>query len=218
MMMRRRLLPAGIALSAALFAPLSASADIGITHLRPTSTSPGRTVEVEIGCGWPKDCPETIPVSLVPVAKAPQPSPCRVRGVNGLCTPIRNRPPRKPPYSFLGSASRSEASSSPPCGRRVASAGACYRLRFRVPKVRAGSYALVIYAADRHRGPGALITDTHSHKNLGIQPQRSSTEVRGGDLGIAWIIAAAGILAISATWIPLRRRLRPRAERSPGRR
>jgi hypothetical protein len=99
--------------------------------------------------------------------------------------------------------------------------GQSYALRFRVPRLRPGDYAFVIYADFRRlRGRGRLITSTNrvvsrstgapttlvSGSRLRVRAERNSAGSDGDDPVGIWPIAAAGIVALSAAGIVLRRR------------
>jgi hypothetical protein len=79
-----------------------------------------------------------LPFYLVPYARRPQVYAC---GTNAYCTPRTKRAPRSP-YVYLGRL------------RRTRDFYALQRLRFRVPRVRPGHYAVVIWCRPCH---GSLI-------------------------------------------------------------
>jgi hypothetical protein len=216
-MIRRRVLLGGLVASAVLAVPAVAHADIGITSVSPNSATPGQSVEVDIGCGWPKGCPPGIPVSLIAASQAPEPHPCVVplsradrrhgRVHHALCGPISIGPPRRRPYTLLGQAATAKQFTY----------GQSYALRFRVPRLRPGRYAFVAYAAYRHpRGKGALVSSTPSKPFLIHRERRAVAADPNGSL-TTWPLAASAI-AILVAGIALRRRLRPRASPSPARR
>jgi MYXO-CTERM domain-containing protein len=189
----RRFLP-GLLVLAALAAPAVAHGDIGITRVSPMSATPGQPVKVEIGCGWPKGCPERIPVSLVASRKVPEPHPC---GDNALCSPTTGGPPRQSPYVFLGRATR------------TARTGylQSYELRVEVPNLRPGPYAFVGYVPFRHpRAKGTLISSVPSKKPFQVAPEINSADSQANDSHTNWLAPAAGALAILAAAAVLRRR------------
>jgi hypothetical protein len=193
----RRFLLAGLVVSAVLVAPATARADIGITRVSPTSASPGQSVEVDIGCGWPRGCGPRLPVFLIAAGTAPEPRPCRMNSEKAVCTPIRRGPPRERPYLFLGSATKADGTTY----------GQLYQLRFQGPNLRPGLYAFVVYAAYRRpRGSGALISSTGPGTSLRVRREGNSTGSDANDSLTIWPIVAAGIAAILAAGIALRRR------------
>jgi hypothetical protein len=181
---------------AGLGAGSTATADIGVMSVKPKVLRPGEQVDLEVGCGWCRK-PTSFPISLVPLAKAPQPHPCGMRlksGVkSGLCSPTASRPPREGPFVSLGCTRSSGAfspSADPP--------GWKSDLRFSAPELAPGAYALVIFTAacgqDRR---GSLVVDTTPGKLLWIA--RRDTPVRSGVGGVdtrSWIVGGAGAIAL----------------------
>jgi hypothetical protein len=185
---RRRLLFVVALASLALLAtdPGVARADIAVVGVNPRTAKPGQEVELTVGCGackaayitnGPAHPPRDFPAFLVPLARAPQAGPCP-DGRSGLCAPTSLGPPSRPPFVALGRARptfRERALARIPRPR--------YRLRFGVPSVAPGRYALVLYCAVCVDGPqGSLITDPHNPsyglRVLASRPAGSSEPVR----------------------------------------
>jgi hypothetical protein len=182
---RLRRFSTGLVLGSALLLTASpADGDVGVLDVRPTVAAPGQSAEVDLACGGP--CGPRLPVSLVPVARAPTPEECGAGKV--VCSPEVAEPPRRPPYVFLGSAQQDSASS----------VVAHYRLRFRVPRVTPGVYAFVI--CNCRQGRGTLVFDTSRQGNLlrvrSAQNQVASQGGSGSDAG--WFIAAGAVVAAIA--------------------
>jgi hypothetical protein len=134
----------GIACIGFFAAATAAGADIGLISVDRTSGRPGDRVAARFG-GYASEWPH-MPVYLVPVAQAPRIRPCVVHGRKAVCAPVVPRPPRGAPYTLIG-----RIHYAPP---------ARGRLRFRVPNLPAGSYALVVYCAPCYKGPGGSLIDT----------------------------------------------------------
>jgi hypothetical protein len=202
----RRFPLVGLVVAAVLITPARAPADIGITGQTPRSAFPGQTVEVDLGCGWPRGCPHAIPMSLIAAGKAPEPRSCgelERKGLgpdlpkNALCSPMTRRPPRRRPYVFLGRATKVEQTQY----------AERYELRFQVPHLRPGSYAFVAFVPFRRpRGWGSLDSSVPSKKPLLVRPERHSLGPDSSDSLSSWLIVAAGVVAILAAGIVLRRR------------
>jgi hypothetical protein len=167
-----------------------------VVGLSPKIARPGERVDLRVGCGACRRADTSFPISLVPVAKAPGPHPCRLklkgRMENGLCSPPAARPPRERPFVLLGSTSG---------GRRVLPrgswpAGSDSHLRFTVPKIEPGVYAFVIFAVSRRGPPGVLIADTGPGDLLRILPSETPVGSPGDGSDATWWIAA-GIGAIA---------------------
>jgi LPXTG-motif cell wall-anchored protein len=192
----RRFLVGVVAVSAVLLAASSAEGDIGVVGVHPKVSAPGQPVEVETACGG--RCGTQLPISLVPVARAPNPQPCITRGVKSLCSPEVAEPPRQPPYVFLGWARQDSRSS----------AVTRYRLRFRVPRVAPGPYAFVACngCAQGHRG--TLVVNTTQPGNLlQVRSEPNSVASQGPGSDAQWLIAAAaGVAVIAGAGVLLRRR------------
>jgi hypothetical protein len=185
----RRLLSAGLLASAVLFMVSQADADIGVIGVKPNVGAPGQLVDLAVGCGGSR-CPQQWPVSLFPSAQARRALAPVCEGKHGPCSsPIAPRLPRERPYVFLGWATRASPTSY----------GQSYELRFRVPRVKPGAYAFVIFGDLRSPGPsGFLIADSTSPgKFLRVHPEQLSTASSGDGADWAWLIAAAAILAFS---------------------
>ena len=170
-----------------------ADGDVGVLEVRPTVGAPGQSVEVDAACGGP--CGPRLPVSLVPVARAPTPEECRAG--KAVCSAEAAKPPREPPYVFLGSAKQDPASS----------AVAHYRLRFRVPRIAPGVYAFVICNCPPG-GRGTLVVDTIQPRNLlRVRSEQNSVASQGGSgTDAPWFIAAAAVAAAIAGGAELLRR------------
>lgn len=85
-----------------------------------------------------------------------------------------------------------------------------YELRFRVPRVKPGAYAFVIFCDACAPGPsGSLIADfagPNSGKFLQVRPEQRSASSSGGGADRTWLIAGAAVLAFAAAALFLRRR------------
>ena len=190
----------GPLLSGLLIAASTATADTTVVGLSPKVARPADQVDLRIGCGaCPADA--TFPISLVPVAKAPRPYPCRD---NALCTPTAPAPPRQRPFVFLGSTSGARA-----LAPTVQPPGSDSRLRFPVPKIAPGVYAFVIFAVSRRSPPGSLIADTGPGDLLQILPSETPAGSAGdGSDATLWIVAGIGTIALVLTAVLLLRRRR----------
>jgi hypothetical protein len=189
----RRFFTGVIVGSALLLTASSADGDVGVVGVRPTVGAPGQSVEVDAGCGGP--CGPRLPISLVPLARAPTPQLCHAG--KAVCSPEATEPPREPPYVFLGWAKQD----SP------AAAAASYRLRFRVPRVTPGVYAFVICNCPPGRR-GTLVVDTSQPGNLlRVHSEQNPVASEGSGIDAPWFIAAAaGVAAIAGGAVFLRRR------------
>jgi LPXTG-motif cell wall-anchored protein len=81
-----------------------------------------------------------------------------------------------------------------------------YSLRTRVPRVRPGAYAFVIYLGAHE--PGVLIADTSGPGRL-LRVDREGSSDESEDSGANatwWIVAGVGVLAIAAVAVFRRRR------------
>jgi hypothetical protein len=191
----RRLFTGVILGSALLLTASPADGDVGVVGVRPTVGAPGQSVKVDAGCGGP--CPPRLPISLVPLARAPTPQPCHAG--KAVCSPEAAEPPREPPYVFLGWAKQDSASS----------AVAYYRLRFRVPRITPGVYAFVIFCSGCAPGRrGALVVTTRQPGNLlRVRSEQNQVASQGSGTDALWFIAAAaGLAAIAGGAVFLRRR------------
>jgi hypothetical protein len=153
-----------------------ARADVGVMSTSRQAGAPGDTVKVTLGCGFcfppcegPKGerhpagfdhgpCmlgthgtppPESFGLSLVPLAKAPNPHRC---GPNALCPPRTLGPPSHGPYRYLGLA-------TPPPGGNNPEHGAVprYILEFDIPHLAPGSYSYVIWCDACQRGKAGSV-------------------------------------------------------------
>jgi hypothetical protein len=126
----------------ALLGAVRAGADIGVQSLRPERVVSGERVVVRVGSGlkmW-----ERLPLYLVPREQMPLPAGC---GAHAICEPRLSRPPAETPYVRVATLSFRRA-------RNTA-------LSFRVPRLAAGRYSLVIYCGPCYGGAGgSLITNT----------------------------------------------------------
>lgn len=179
--------------SALLLTASPAGGDVGVTGVRPTAGAPGQSVEVDAACGGP--CGSRLPISLVPLARAPTPQQCREGTAE--CSPMAAEPPRAPPYVFLGWAKQNSASS----------AVAHYRLRFRVPSVTPGVYAFVICICVPGRR-GSLVVNTSEPGNLlRVRSEQDPVASKGSGTDAPWFIAAGAVVAaIAGGAVVLRRR------------
>jgi hypothetical protein len=190
----------GPLLGGLLIAASTATADTTVVGLSPKVARPDERVDLRIACGaCPADA--TFPISLVPVAKAPRPYPCRD---NALCIPTAPAPPRQPPFSFLGSTSGARARAP-----AVQPPGSDSHLRFTVPTIEPGVYAFVIFAENRRGPPGSLIADTGPGHLLRILPSETPVGSAGdGSDATLWIVAGIGTIALVLTAVLLLRRRR----------
>ena len=180
--------------SALLLTASPADGDVGVVGVRPTVGAPGQSVEVDVACGGP--CGPQLPISLVPVARAPTPEECRAG--KAVCSPEGAEPPREPPYVFLGSAKQDSASS----------AVAYYRLRFRVPRITPGVYAFVICNCPPGRR-GTLVVNTSQPANLLlVRSEQNPVASKGSGTDAPWFVAAAAVVAAIAGGAVLLRRHR----------
>jgi hypothetical protein len=144
----------------------------------------------------------SFPVSLVPVAKAPRPHRCRG---NAICFPIAARPPRASPFVFLGS-----TSGGTPMSPAADPPGSKSDLRFDVPEIGAGRYALVIFCAGCAQGPSAsLIADTRSGQLLRILPRHAPSDSGDGGGATWWIVGGIAAIGLALAGVLLLRRRRP---------
>jgi hypothetical protein len=183
----RPLLPLALVALAAALLPPSAAADIGVYTVRPAVAEPRETVRLRIACGG---CPRgglRLPVSLVPVESAPRPRPCRE---NALCRPTARRPPRDPPFRFLGRTGKDS------------------RLRFAAPDLGPGRYAFVIYCEPCSRGSTAsLIADADDPRAL-LRIEGTAEPFGAASAGtdvIWWLLAGAGVLFVAVAALVISR-------------
>lgn len=158
------------ALAALALIAAPARGAVGVEAVSRHAAPAGATVELTLGCGFcfppchgPHGQPDTtcmpgtmalpppsFPVSLVPVARVPEPYPCHA---NALCGPLAPGAPRNAPFSFLGRAGGPAYVKHPGGGRFPR-----YSLSFAVPDRRPGLYAYVIFCDVCQRGgSGSLI-------------------------------------------------------------
>jgi hypothetical protein len=143
----------------ALLTPPPATADVGVSGLSAEAAQPGDSVAVRVACGSCR-ANASFPVSLVPAGRAPKPHRC---GRNALCPPMSAGPPQLPPYRFLG---RTEPVTADGARREEIAES---QLRFRVPDVRPGLYAFVVFCAGCAPGPrGSLIASATRDESLRV--------------------------------------------------
>jgi hypothetical protein len=167
-----------------------AGADIGIEAVRPTVVEPGDGVTLTVACGG---CPPgglSLPVSIVPVAQAPEYQPCRA---HALCSPTARKPPGEAPFRFIGRTGRTSS------------------LRFAVPHLRPGRYVFVIYCGRCWPGRrGSLISDPQDRREL-LRVRASADPPGAGGSETAriwWIAAATAVSVIALVGLTLTRRSR----------
>jgi hypothetical protein len=192
-----RIAALAVALSIGLLATEPAHGDVGVGGLAPRAGAPGDPVQVSIVCGWCASSsiggrrrpPAPFPVSLVPVARAPKPHPCM--GGKAVCGPFAAGPPRHRPFAYLGKAKPVFDLDHPPENVWAAK----YRLRFRIPRVRPGPYAFVIYlgfSGDR----GGLAVDSTRYL-LHVRPADSVDPAATGTGKAWWIAGGAALFALA---------------------
>jgi hypothetical protein len=169
--------------ASALIAPASAKADIAVTSRTPAVATVGEAVKVRVESGAPRS-PVEFPISLVPLDLAPNPYPC---APNAFCAPAAPGPPRIGPFDYVGRAELLP-NSRPPIHR--------YRLRFRVPHLKPGRYAFVIYCGGCQPGPrGSLLVYTQVRNDLLRvirRPDRASSD-RGVE-SASWEVGAGVVV------------------------
>ena len=205
-----------------------AGADIGVYKVIPTEGVPGTPVELSVACGaclavsvvrGRRHPPAAFPIALTPLARAPKPHPC---GGNAECMPAPAAGSlRKRPFVFLGVAKPLFTERQlTRMGARLAR-GACslatpsgcmpeYRLRFRIPMVTPGDYAIVI--CDCYPGPrGGLIVDAVSHRGV-LRVDRgdpvTNPDATSGTRKAWWIVGGAALFLVAGGAVLLRARLR----------
>jgi hypothetical protein len=157
--LRSAALTACIAAAALLLGSPSAEADVGIESVSRSAGAPGEEITLALGCGFcfppchgapghrngpcmlgakGRRPPAAFPISLVPVGQVPDPSRC---DRDGSCLPPTLGPPALPPFVLLGRATPAARRDGAPPAHNVPR----YRLRFRIPEVKPGAYAYVIY-------------------------------------------------------------------------
>lgn len=145
-----------------------AQSDVGVEKTSRHGGEPGTAVTVTLGCGFcfppckgepghrkPLPCmlgtredpPESFPISLVPLSKAPEPHRC---GPNALRPPQSKAPPARAPYTYLGEAM---AMAREQTGKSIPR----YSLDFEVPDLRPGLYTYVIWCDVCNRGKGGSL-------------------------------------------------------------
>jgi hypothetical protein len=219
-----RIATLAVALSLALLMVEPAEADIGVHKVIPREGVPGTPVELSVGCGaclavsvvrGRRHPPASFEIALIPRGRAPRPHPC---GSNAEClpTPVVGRL-RARPFVFLGVAKPLFTERQlTQMGARLAS-GSCslatpprcmpqYRLRFRIPMVRPGDYAIVI--CDCYPGPrGSLIVDAVSHRGLLRVSQGdpvTSADAASGAGKAWWIAGGAALFLLAGSAVLLR--------------
>ena len=176
------------ALLAAFIAAATAAADTAVVGLSPKVARPGDQVDLRIGRGaCPADA--TFPISLVPVAKAPRPYPCRD---NALCTPTAPAPPRQRPFVFPAALAVQTSARPDGAATWFGLAPSLYR-----PEIEPGVYAFAIFAVSRQGPPGVLIADTGPGHLLRILPRETPVGSSGdGSDATLWIVAGIGTIAL----------------------
>lgn len=187
--MRRQALAIGVAVG--LLAALSAagaSAAVGVEKASRHGGARGDEVKLTLGCGFcfppckgPKGerhpegfdhgpCmlgtkrkpPRSFGVSLVAADEAPEPHRC---GPNALCAPATKAPPRRAPYTYLGSAVPPPGGNNPEHGDPPR-----YLLDFAIPKLAPGDYVYVVWCdACARGGRGSLITAPERRWHLRVR-------------------------------------------------
>jgi hypothetical protein len=191
------------------------SADVGVVSVKPQSAARGDRIVAWLACGsclapsiarGPRHPPPSFPVSLVDVEQSPEPRNCGERPACGLAS---TGAPRQPPYTYLGLAEptfhKRELDEWPCCGSPK------YRLRFRVPPVEPGRYALAVYCESCLPGPrGSLIVDpVDPDDGLRVLDERDSAGTGDGFPGIgAWIAGVVGAVVLSVIALGVFRRRR----------
>src|SRR5262245_51057628 len=189
---------ASVMAASLLSAVTMATADTGVVGLSPKVTRPGERVILRVACGN-CDAGASFPISLVPVAKAPQPYPCHA---NALCVRTAASPPRQRPYLFLGRTSGGKATAP-----AVQPAVSESHLRFTVPRIEPGVYAFVIFAVGRQGPPGTLIADAGPGHLLRILRGETPAGSAGdGSNATLWIVAGIGAIALLVGTVLLLRR------------
>jgi hypothetical protein len=184
---RHVLLPFVAVLAILLLIAAGAAADIGIETVSRRSGSPGDEVTVRIGCGCFPPCrgpraepdrsgpcdpgskggpPAGIPIALLPIADLRARLGCRSRS---FCTAVPAPGlPRDAPFVPIGSARPVPA---PAAGHPVPR----YRLRFRVPPLKPGTYAYVLFNPGPGGSAGSLVTFPQSPAwRLRVEPSASN--------------------------------------------
>jgi hypothetical protein len=131
------------AVAASLAGAAGALGDIGLVSISRTSGRPGDRVVARFG-GYDREWPR-MPVYLVPARREPQPAPCLGVDARAVCEARVRRPPRGAPYTFVG-----RIHYAPPLRGRM---------RFRVPRLAPGWYAILVYCAPCYKGPGGSVID-----------------------------------------------------------
>ena len=152
---------AGAVLTAGVTASV-AHADVGVISVRPAIVRPGQLVQVRAGAY--KALPTPMPLYLVPRRRVPREHPCGPRRADGtpwgFCPAVFARPPRAWPFVFVG---RLDFRRARDPGNGVVPQPSRVSLRFRVPRVHAGVYELVIYCDACAPGSrGSLITNPNA--------------------------------------------------------
>lgn len=161
-------------LTAALLAT-TAQAAVGVISVSRGAGAPGEEVRLTLGCGFcyppckgPEgerhpagfehgpcmlgthgaEPPRSFEISLVPLARAPEPHPC---GPNATCTPQASAPPRHAPFRYLG------AAIPPAQGNDPAKGVPRYQLGVTIPDLPPGLYTYVIYCDACLQGKGGSL-------------------------------------------------------------
>ena len=135
MIVRRQVLIAAATAVMAGVVLQAARADIGVVSVAPATARPGTSVVVTVGGIY---APLSAPVYVVPLSQMPRYASC---GSDRVCAPQAASAPNSWPYSRVGIATFSNKGV----------------VRFRVPRLAAGRYGLVVYCAPCRRGPGGSL-------------------------------------------------------------
>jgi hypothetical protein len=153
----------------------SAAADVGIEAVSPAEGAPGDRVTVRVGCGFcyppcegPKgerhppgrehgacipgtrtEPPDHFPISLLPIGSVPRVLACQAPAA---CPAVKtSRLPERPPFTYIGAAVR--RTKAPNSGGDIPH----YLLRFRIPDLKEGVYAYVLYCGACWQGAGGSL-------------------------------------------------------------
>lgn len=179
------LVAVGLLASVSLLGAAPAEGAVGVERVSRTAGLPGDEVDLTLACGFcfppchgepghrnvpcmlgtKAQPPESFPVSLVPIEKAPELHRC---GPNALCPPQPSHVPRQPPFTLLGDA-------IPPVNDGGSNIPR-YLLHFSIPPLRPGVYTYVIYCDVCAPGKaGSLIADPNARPwRLRVRPATPS--------------------------------------------
>ena len=149
----------GPLLAVLLIAASTASADTAVVGLSPKVARPGERVDLRVVCGACRRADTSFPISLVPVAKAPPPHPCRVKLKGHTGTGLCSRRRRGDRQEAVRAARQHEPGTTS-AARGIVAAWFELDLSFAVPEIEPGRYAFVIFCAEcGRRSRGSLIAD-----------------------------------------------------------